>query len=261
MSNEITAGFTVNIANGTFADMIQRQKQLNQTAIGIAANALSVLADATKAVRGSSEKPSVKASTTAALPACTYANGTAGVGATLTGNSNGALAVQDGITLAANEYLLVKNQVAGLQNGLYKLTTVGDGGSAFVLTRVTGMDETGEFVGASIAVESGSTLGATNWTCTNASAPTLGTTTITFLQSAAGTAIPAGSLSIYGWMFCENLDATNYVEIGPVSGGVMVGNGKLKPGEFSWFRTRPGVSYAAFANTATVKLNYRWYED
>lgn len=260
MADEITTGFSLNVSNGAFADMVNRQVQIDQAAIGVASNALSVTADAAKVLRGPNEKASAKAATTAALPACTYANGASGVGATLTGDANGALAAQDGVTLAVNEYLLVKNQVAGLQNGLYKLTTVGDGGAPFVLTRATGMDTTGEFVGASIYVESGTTLGATNWTCTNASAPTVGTTAITLLESAAGTAIAAGSLSSYGTMFLENLDATNYVEIGAVSGGVLVGAIRLLPGEWAWIRTRPATSYAAFANTATVKLNYRWYE-
>ena len=57
-------------------------------------------------------KGSCVASTTAALAAVTYNNGTAGVGATLTANANGALAAQDGVTLVAAERLLVKNQAA-----------------------------------------------------------------------------------------------------------------------------------------------------
>lgn len=77
----------------------------------------------------------VDAATTGTLPANTYANGTAGVGATLTGNANGALAAQDGVTLTANQSLWVKNEAAPANNGIYTLTTVGDGSHPFVLTR------------------------------------------------------------------------------------------------------------------------------
>jgi hypothetical protein len=89
-------------------------------------------------------KNSARAGTTAALPACTYSNGSSGVGATLTGNSNGALAAQDGITLLVNEFLLVKNQAITYQNGKYKVTTVGDGSNPFVLTRSVDFDSASE---------------------------------------------------------------------------------------------------------------------
>lgn len=126
--------------------------------------------------------------TTGALPACTYANGASGVGATLTGDANGALAAQDGITLTVNQRLLVKNQVADLQNGAYQLSTVGDGANAFVLTRVTDMDQAAEIAHVFIFVTSGTTGADTGWVCTNEpEAVVVGTDSITFSQfSAAG---------------------------------------------------------------------------
>src|SRR6185437_3191631 len=51
----------------------------------------------------------VNAATITVLPACTYANGSLGVGATLTGNSNGALAAIDGVTLTQGQSVLVQN--------------------------------------------------------------------------------------------------------------------------------------------------------
>ena len=80
----------------------------------------------------------VHAATTANLDA-TYANGTGGVGATLTANANGALVV-DGHTLNANERVLVKNQTAGLENGIYVVTATGDASNPYVLTRATDAD-------------------------------------------------------------------------------------------------------------------------
>lgn len=88
----------------------------------------------------SDPKDSVRVATTAALPACTYNNGTGGVGATLTADANGALPNIDGVGLSVNDRLLVKNQVAGLQNGIYLVTQVGNGGAPFILTRTTDAD-------------------------------------------------------------------------------------------------------------------------
>lgn len=73
--------------------------------------------------------------TTAALPANTYANGTAGVGATLTGNANGALPSQDGIAPVVGYRLLVKNEAATANNGVYVVTQIGTGGTPYILTR------------------------------------------------------------------------------------------------------------------------------
>jgi hypothetical protein len=67
-------------------------------------------------------KQPARAKTAAALAANTYANGTSGVGATLTGNANGALAAVDGVTLAANERVLVDQESAGSHNGIYVVT-------------------------------------------------------------------------------------------------------------------------------------------
>ncbi len=65
-----------------------------------------------------------------------YSNGTAGVGATLTASTNGALTI-DGYTVLLNDRILVNNQASALQNGVYTLTTLGTGGVHYVLTRAT----------------------------------------------------------------------------------------------------------------------------
>jgi len=99
--------------------------------------------------------PGVIAGTTANLNA-TYLNGISGVGATLT--NAGALAAfsVDGITPAINSRILVKDQSSSLQNGLYKLTTVGSGAIAWVLTRTTDYDSPSEIQpGDIIFIETG----------------------------------------------------------------------------------------------------------
>ena len=98
---------------------------------------------------GLSVKTAVLAATTGALPACTYSNGSSGVGATLTGNSNGALPSQDGVSLSVTNRLLVKDQVTGLQNGAYVVTQVGDAGTPFILTRATDFDTAAKMIDGS----------------------------------------------------------------------------------------------------------------
>lgn len=70
----------------------------------------------------------------------TYDNGTAGVGATLTNAGAQAAFAADGVTLSANDRVLIKDQAAALQNGIYSVTTVGDGSTNWVLTRATDFD-------------------------------------------------------------------------------------------------------------------------
>ncbi len=262
MANEITLGFTFGIDNGGLSDSVNQNVRVTQTTLGKSEDVTTVaVLSGSQVVQGTVWKPSAKLATIAALPTCTYANGTAGLGATLTGDSFGAAAAVDGVSPSLNDYVLVKNQVAGLQNGLYKLTTVGDGGAAFVYTRVTAMDTTLEFVGAVIYVEAGGTLAATTWNCTNASAPTLGSTSITFGQSSAGTLLDFGSVSSPGYIFMKNLDASNYIQYGPSVNGVMQLGNKLKAGEMAVFRLDTTTTLRAIANTGAVKLWWKLYAD
>lgn len=108
------------------------------------------------------------------LPTNTYDN-TAG---TITGNSTGILTV-DGVVVALNDYVLVQSD--STKNGLYKCTTAGAVGVAFVLTRAEDMNEASEFPGATIMVGPEGTGFAAPliYECTNSSV-ILGTTSITF---------------------------------------------------------------------------------
>ena len=139
-------------------------------------------------------KESCVAATTAALPAVTYNNGTGGVGATLTADANGALAAIDGVTLVATERVLIKNQVAELQNGIYVVTTVGDGATDFVLTRAGDMDGSpaSEIPGAFTFIEEGTTQADNGFVCTTNAPVTMGTTAITFSQFSGAGQITAG---------------------------------------------------------------------
>jgi len=142
--------------------------------------------------QGLDTKPSCRLGTTANLSA-TYSNGTAGVGATLTATSNGALSL-DGSTPSASDRILVKNQTDASENGIYTVTTVGDGSTAFVLTRATPEDQPSELSGGAFVFVEEGTLNANNgYVFTHTGAPTFGTTDLDVAQFSGAGQITAGA--------------------------------------------------------------------
>ncbi len=123
----------------------------------------------------------VRLGTTAALTA-TYANGAAGVGATLT-NSGAQVALSiDGVATAPADRILVKDQAAQLQNGIYVVTDIGSGATNWVLTRATDYDEPAEVnPGDIVPVTSGTVNAASTWIQTRV-VTTIGTDPIVFIQ-------------------------------------------------------------------------------
>ena len=145
-------------------------------------------------------KTAVKVATTANLTA-TYSNGSSGVGATLT-NSGALAALQiDGITLSVSDRVLVKNQTAQAQNGVYTVTTVGNGSAAWVLTRATDFDAwgAGEIeLGAFFFVNDGTVNKNKYFYCTNSTTVTVGTTSINFIQGVGfSTASNSSAITLY----------------------------------------------------------------
>jgi hypothetical protein len=119
--------------------------------------------------------------TTAALTA-TYNNGASGVGATLTNaGANAALTIDSVLTVAANR-ILVKNQAAGAQNGIYTVTTVGDGATPWVLTRATDYDTSVEITRGDFLLVTAGTVNSNSGWIQTADVVTMGTSTITFTQ-------------------------------------------------------------------------------
>ena len=137
-------------------------------------------------------KDSVVSSTTANLTV-TYNNGTAGVGATLTNAGSQAVFAIDGITLSADDRVLIKDQSTATQNGVYKVTTVGNGSTNWVLTRTTDCDTAGEFnSGVFFFVEKGTENADNGFDMSQDTAITFGTTAITFSQFSGAGQITAG---------------------------------------------------------------------
>jgi hypothetical protein len=139
----------------------------------------------------------VALATTTTLPANTYNNGTSGVGATLTGNANGALSVDSTLTVVT-ERILVKNEAAGANNGVYTVTQVGSAGTPYILTRATDFDTVGTGVdqideGDFFLVTSGTANVNTAWVQQTAPPITIGTTAIVFQQFSAPITYTAGT--------------------------------------------------------------------
>lgn len=106
-------------------------------------------------------KGSVRVATTAAgTLASSFANGS----------------TVDGQTLATGDRILIKNQAAPAENGIYIVAVSG------APTRATDMDAWAEVPGAFLAVEIGTANADTLWLCTADAGGTLNTTAITWQQ-------------------------------------------------------------------------------
>jgi hypothetical protein len=112
-------------------------------------------------------------------------NGNNGKGATLTNSgTNEALSI-DGVTLAAGNRVLVKNQTTTFQNGIYVVTTVGNASTPWVLTRSGDFDSASQMkAGVVVNVIEGTENSITSWMLT-ADVTTVGTSGVVFASLAS----------------------------------------------------------------------------
>lgn len=80
----------------------------------------------------------------------------------------------DGTTLATGDYVLLKDQSAPAENGIYLVVASGAG------TRATEFDTWAELIGMLLAVQQGTTNADTLWLCTANTGGTLGVTAVTY---------------------------------------------------------------------------------
>ncbi len=138
----------------------------------------------------------------------TYNNGTAGVGATLTNSGTLGAFTPDGVVASVNDRILIYQQAAPAQNGVYTVTTVGDGSTPWVLTRATDANSYGvkdpNKLGAGDAffVTSGDTGAGETYVMNTTGTITFGTTAINFVQVSATQIYSAGTgLTLTGTQF------------------------------------------------------------
>lgn len=166
-------------SGGTGAITLSLPQSINTAAtptfaqVSVSANPTTPLQVATKqyvdaVAQGINHKQSVRLASTAPL-------------GTLTG-----LLTVDGITTVAGDRVLVKDQTAPAQNGIYLV-------SAGAWSRALDLDVWSEVPGAFTFVEIGTANADTAWVCSSDQGGTLDTTSITFVQFGAATTILAGT--------------------------------------------------------------------
>ena len=131
------------------------------------------------ALPGGSEdyKSSVRYATTAALNANTR------TGNVILADAVGALGAIDGITGAVGDRLLVQDEVAGADNGIYVIDVIGDGATAYQMTRATDFDTSSKVTAGALTFVSEGTANGDEWyMLTTNDTITLNTTALTFGQ-------------------------------------------------------------------------------
>jgi len=160
-----------------------------------------------------------------------YVNGSSGVGATLTNTGTLTAITIDGITLSTTDRVLVYNQTNAAHNGIYTVTTVGDGSTAWVLTRATDADSYGASdpnalgEGDAFFVREGNTGAGELYVMNTEGTITFGTTNINFSQiSTLPTFTGADGINITGTVFSVDYDNST---INANSGILQVKNGGI----------------------------------
>jgi hypothetical protein len=138
----------------------------------------------------------------------TYNNGTSGVGATLTNSGTLGAFTPDGVVASVNDRILIYQQASAAHNGVYTVTTVGNGSTAWVLTRSTDTDSyalkdpNGLGEGDAFFVTSGNTGAGETYVCNTQGTITFGTTAINFVQVSSAQIYSAGTgLTLSGTQF------------------------------------------------------------
>jgi len=153
-----------------------------------------------------------------------YANGTNGVGATLTNSGTQVTFSIDGTTPAVGSRILIKNQTSTFQNGIYAVTNAGSASTNWVLTRATDFDTASQMTqGKTIDVITGTANAASGWMLTSASVTAVGTSAVTFTRLSKGTGI-------------DNILGVNNEIIVTISNGVAtvrIDNNPVMPGNAS----------------------------
>lgn len=196
--------------------------------------------------------PPCRCSTTADLAGYTYNNGAAGVGATLTAGSNGAFSADD-VSPSVNQNVLVRLQTNSYENGVYELTTVGDGSNPAVLTRAANYDTPAQIVpGTLIPVVGGTLYGHSIW-AEIATVTTIGTDPIVFIeysQPSNAFVTIATTQSITG---AKTFASASLKLAGSSSGSTTLNAAAVASGIISLPATTDTVAVLALAQTLTNK--------
>lgn len=159
----------------------------------------------------------VRVASAAALATVTAAG--TGIGKTLTATGNGALTI-DGVAVNNNDRVLIKNQVAGADNGVYTVTDKGSAGTPFILTRAVDFDTAAEALnGIQIPVTAGTANTGKTFVHTTAGVITIETTALTFADQSTFTVADLGGMTAGGTGTLKAGSATAKVWVATTSTG------------------------------------------
>lgn len=132
-------------------------------------------------------------------------------------------ASMDGVTLATGDRVLLKNQTAPAENGIYIVAASG------AASRATDADTAAEIKNAITRVSEGTTLADTSWQMITDGAITLGTTGLTWSQFAVGVAYTAdgNGIELSSTTFALELDGTT---LSKSASGLRIGSGAAGAG-------------------------------
>lgn len=153
--------------------------------------------------------------------------------------------VIDGVTLATNDRILIKNQAAGTENGIYTVNASG------APTRATDADTNTKVTpGLATFIEEGTVNDNSGWTLTNNGAIVLGTTALTFTQftgtGGTGTVTTVSVVTANGFAgTVANPTTTPAITISTGITGLLKGNGTAVSAAVA------GTDYLAPANVVT----------
>jgi hypothetical protein len=187
--------------------------------------------------------------------ATVYNNGSSGVGATLTADTNRQFNTLDGASVTVGQRVLIKDQTNGYENGAYTLTSNGSTGvSPWVLTRATDFDVVGAGEVANNAyfyVQAGTVNAGSSWVLNQLAAITIGTTNLPFDLFASSLVYTGGT----------NIDVTGQVisltgTVAATNGGTgtaTVTTGDLLYGSATntWSKLPLGVAYKSLIVNAS----------
>ena len=147
--------------------------------------------------------------------------GQAGVGATLTNAGANAALVVDSISTTVGERILVTGQADQAQNGIYDVTTVGDGSTPWVLTRSSDgnsyipQSSTALCSGSYFFIQNGNIYGGSSWVLSTTGEINIGVTNITFTQFSTGGAYTGtNGILVTGTQISANVDNVTTAIIG-----------------------------------------------
>jgi len=210
----VTTDNTQTLLNKTITDLIMTGTPTAPTGTDgdsstQVANQTYVNTRVANAINGTGFKDSVRVVASTLIGTATYDNGTNGVGAKLTADSNAPLPNVDGVALSINDRILYTAPSNLAYAGIYIVTDLGSVGTPWILTRANDFNSVTTIKTAYIPVQEGTSADRL-FNMTTDGTITIGSTTLTFTDAGGATQIVAGDgLTKSGDTLSVNVDSSS----------------------------------------------------